>query len=90
MLNERRRETRPEGNGSRTGNFNLWEPASQGADYAEACSEGRSRAKQLIEKMKITANPSLLGFVMSSIVDAGDHGGLEIGFYQGLAEHAIQ
>jgi hypothetical protein len=73
----------------------LW-PEIDGLTYSEANAEGRERSDQLIEIMRKTDCPAVLGFVVEAIVkaaasrDSAELSGVEIGFFHNLALALMQ
>lgn len=57
--------------------------------YGEANAAGREAADQLIVRMKMTGNPTLLGAAMKDLIGRGTYGPEEIGFSQRLADQII-
>lgn len=65
-----------------------WSPKSSGV-YPLDTKIGRTYAKQTVEVMRRTDNPSLLGRIVHGMVDAGKFEGVEIGFTHYIAERTI-
>lgn len=68
------------------GETDLW-PETPDLPFAQATALGRQRAAELVDVIR--RRPSdrpLLGFVMEAIMEGGRYGGVEIGFFKGLAD----
>jgi hypothetical protein len=55
-------------------------------DYAADCKRGREIAVDLMRKMYFENAPLLLGNTAKAITERGRFDGLEIGFFQAIAE----
>lgn len=64
--------------------INLW-PESTASTYSEANQAGRARAEELVDVIRKTQSPSLLGHVMEAIAAKGSSGGMEVGFFHALS-----
>lgn len=51
---------------------------------------GRQAALDLVHRMRVENSPVLLGRTAKSIMAAGIYGGVEVGFFQQIAELAIR
>lgn len=65
--------------------INLWAPTETG-EWATDTAAGRTYAAELIDVMRTNEAPMLLGHVAKAIVARGKHGGVEVGFFQQIAE----
>lgn len=70
------------------GKMILWSTFS-GEGYVTGCTEGRRRATECLQMMRARHMPSLLGTVVAAIVETGQFGAVEIGFFQAVAEEAM-
>ncbi|WP_458393494.1 hypothetical protein [Rhizobium brockwellii] len=68
--------------------IDLWTPAETG-DWATDNATGRAYALELIGVMKANEAPILLGHVAKAIGARGKHGGVEVGFFQQIAEKLL-
>ena len=66
----------------------LWSPRRTGT-WGEDNAIGRGYAGELLQVMRRSGATTLLGQVMRSIVEGGQHEGVEVGFYQALAEQLV-
>lgn len=57
--------------------------------YATDCRNGRSYASELIDYIAYAEAAPFLGHVCAAIAASGVHGGVEVGFFQELAERLI-
>jgi len=69
------------------GGDSLWAPDRTG-NYADDCDRGRAYARELITYMRLRDAPMMLGYV-SRAIGAGEWSGVEVGFFQELAERAV-
>lgn len=53
--------------------------------FGAANKIGRDRAAELVEVMRRTATPALLGHTIEAIVRKGNFGGVEVGFFHALS-----
>jgi hypothetical protein len=67
----------------------LW-PDVQPETYSEANQVGRDRAGELVERMRRTDSPALLGITVEAIIAKGKIGGVEIGFFHALSIELMQ
>lgn len=67
-----------------TSKFDLWAPHRSG-DYTADCAAGRSYAADLLKYIRITERLPMLGHVAQAIAAGGAWGGVEIGFFHGIA-----
>jgi hypothetical protein len=70
------------------GRTDLW-PDTEPMGYGAANQVGRDRAADLVEVMRRTATPALLGHVIEAIVRKGIYGGVEVGFFHALSVEVI-
>jgi hypothetical protein len=68
--------------------INLWAPTETG-DWATDTATGRTYASELISVMRDNEAPMLLGHVGKAISVRGKHGGVEVGFFQQIAEKLL-
>lgn len=68
--------------------INLWTPTETG-DWAADTATGRTYARELISVMKANEATILLGHVAKAIGARGKHGGVEVGFFQQIAEKLL-
>ena len=66
----------------------LWVVEPSG-DWTTDCTTGRTHAAALIAFMAVDGNTQQLGHVIRAIGQAGQWTGVEVGFYQGLADAAV-
>jgi hypothetical protein len=69
--------------------IDLW-PDSPGLTYAEQNAEGHERAEQLLQLMRRTDGPAILGHVVEAIMERGNYSGVEVGFFHVLAITLMQ
>lgn len=55
-------------------------------DWATDTQRGRDFADTLVERMKTTQNPTLLGRLVKNLVADGRYSGVEVGFFQRISE----
>ena len=65
-----------------------WQPRVTG-DWSADTTTGRKMADQMIKEITESANPTLLGHLMKSMVGHGDWTGVEVGFFHRLSDHMI-
>lgn len=65
-------------------NINLW-PEAAPASYSIGNQIGRARAEELIDIIRRTQSPALLGHVFAAIAKKGTIGGVEIGFFHSMS-----
>jgi len=58
---------------------NHWNPDRSG-DYAQQCNRGRTYAREMLERIRETGDPTIYANVCRSMTEAGIWGGVEIGF----------
>lgn len=63
----------------------LWPAASAGMPYGEQNTLGRERAEDLLDVIRRTGSPVLLGHVLEAMVKKGKFEGVEIGFCHALS-----
>jgi hypothetical protein len=68
--------------------INLWAPTETG-DWATDTATGRTYAAELIDVMRTNEAPMLLGHVAKAIAARSKHGGVEVGFFQLIAEKLL-
>lgn len=68
--------------------INLWAPTETG-DWASDTATGRAYALELLDLMTTNEAPMLLGHVAKGITARGKHGGVEVGFFQQIAEKLL-
>lgn len=73
---------------SENGKTNLWAPGED-VSYERQAEAGRARARELITYMRDADNPTVFGHVIAAIAAAGQHTGMEIGFYHVVGEHLL-
>jgi hypothetical protein len=66
----------------------LWPAIPAGMSYSDKNTVGRERAAELVEVMRRTESPVLLGHVMEAIAE-GAFGGVEVGFFHALSLEII-
>ena len=66
----------------------VWE-AKETGDWGEDNLLGRRMARQCIQTMREQEAPLLLGAVVREVVAKGRYGGIEIGFFQEIAEETL-
>lgn len=59
------------------------------ADWATNCTTGRLYGHLLCRYMEATSDTSMLGKVSEAIVAAGQWTGIEVGFFQAIADEAV-
>lgn len=64
--------------------LNLWPDASH-SSYRQANEIGRDRAAELVDVVRKTESPMLLGHVFEAIAAKSNLGGVEIGFFHALS-----
>ena len=69
--------------------INLWAPAETG-DWAADTVTGRAYASELISVMRDNEAPMLLGHIVKAMGSRGKHGGIEVGFFQLIAEKLLR
>lgn len=67
----------------------MWSPNASG-NYSLDNKIGRTHADQCVDLMRRQNNPALLGQVVRAMVDKGRFGGVEVGFMNRVADHAIR
>lgn len=67
----------------------LWPGVSDDLSYSDKNEVGRARAGELVEVMRRTESPALLGHVMQAIAKVGEFGGVEVGFFHALSAELI-
>ena len=71
------------------GQVDYWAVAETGDWSADNCA-GRSHADALVRQMLETGFPGTLPHVVRAMFDRGTIGGVEVGFLNRIAEHAIR
>jgi hypothetical protein len=66
----------------------LWQPATTG-NWAEDNATGREHAEALLHLIAETNTHPMLGQVVQAIAKSGQWGGVEVGFFQRIAERAV-
>lgn len=69
-------------------NVRLWVPG-RFAQYSEGTALGRRYGDELIEFMQETDNTAALGQILRAIVETGQTGAVEIGFFQRLGDYIV-
>jgi hypothetical protein len=68
--------------------INLW-PVSGPVGYTEGNNIGRARAADLVEVMRRTNSPVLLAHVIEAIVNRGEIGAVETGFFHAISKELL-
>lgn len=72
---------------SETG-ISYWLPSETGNWLADN-AQGRQYAAELVDLMATYNSPMMLGHVVKAIAERGKHGGVEVGFFHGIAMAAM-
>lgn len=59
----------------------------EGLTYGDLNARGREEASALVERMKTEDAPFLLGHRVKQMIEGGNYGAYEIGFFQGIASN---
>lgn len=69
------------------GGLDAWSPIASG-DWAHDCQQGRHLAVEAVAYMRESGDANLVPAIVRRIVQRGEVGAMEVGFFTGLAEYA--
>lgn len=67
-----------------------FEIPADGATWTESNQRGRSAADSIVGAMRESGNPLLLGRACQAMIEVGQFGGVQVGFFHRLAERLME